>query len=321
MSNVLVVAEHLNQSLKKSSLHALEAARQIAARTGGKVYGLVVGSGVGEIAKDLARHGADEVLVADDARVEHALAETWSKVIEKAAREVSATYVVAPAGSQAKDVLPRVAVRLEAGMASDVIGFGGEGAELTFRRPMWAGSVIAEVEVTTPVKVLTVRPTEFPQAQAGAEAPVRALDLPDLGTPRTQFVEFRQVKSARPELTEARIVVSGGRGTKGDFSPVEALADELGAAVGATRAVVDAGWMPNDLQVGQTGKTVAPELYIALGISGAIQHVAGMKGSKVIVAINKDPDAPIFQIADYGLVGDLFQLAPELQKALAAAKG
>src|SRR5690606_15293123 len=144
MSNVLVVAEHLNQSLKKSSLHALEAARQIAARTGGKVYGLVVGSGVGEIAKDLARHGADEVLVADDARVEHALAETWSKVIEKAAREVSATYVVAPAGSQAKDVLPRVAVRLEAGMASDVIGFGGEGAELTFRRPMWAGSVIAE---------------------------------------------------------------------------------------------------------------------------------------------------------------------------------
>lgn len=316
MSNVLIVAEHLNQSLKKSSLHALEAAKQLAARSGGKIYGLVLGSGVGEVANEFARHGVAEVLVADDVSIQNPLAETWSKVIEKAAKEVSATYVVAPAASQAKDILPRVAARLEAGMASDVIGFGGEGAEITFRRPMWAGSVIAEVEITTSVKVLTVRPTEFPAAEAGEAAPVRALELPDLGTPRTHFVEFKQVKSARPELTEARVVVSGGRGTKGDFSPVENLADQIGAAVGATRAVVDAGWMPNDLQVGQTGKTVAPELYIALGISGAIQHVAGMKGSKVIVAINKDPDAPIFQIADYGLVGDLFQLAPELQKAL-----
>jgi len=317
MSNVLIVAEHSNQSLKKSSLHALEAAKQIAARSGGKVVGLVMGKGVGEIANEFARHGV-EVLVADDARIEHPLAEAWSKVVEKAAKEISAAYVVAPAASQSKDILPRVAARLEAGMASDVIGFGGEGAEITFKRPMWAGSVIAEVEITTPVKVLTVRPTEFPPAQPGEAGAVNALELPELGTIRTQFVEFRQVKSARPELTEARIVVSGGRGTKGDFSPVEGLADELGAAVGATRAVVDAGWMPNDLQVGQTGKTVAPELYIALGISGAIQHVAGMKGSKVIVAVNKDPDAPIFQIADYGLVGDLFQIAPELQKALSS---
>lgn len=317
MSNVLVVAEQQNQSLKKSSLHAMEAAKQLAARTGGKIVGLVLGSGVGEAANEFARHGAAEVLVADDARIENPLAETWSKAIEKAAKESSATYVVAPAGSQAKDILPRVAVRLEAGMASDVVGFGGEGGDVTFHRPMWAGSVIAEVEIATPVKVITVRPTEFPEAQAGEAAPVRALELPDLGTPKTQFVEFQQVKSERPALTEARIVVSGGRGTKGDFSPIESLADEIGAAVGATRAVVDAGWMPNDLQVGQTGKTVAPELYIALGISGAIQHVAGMKGSKVIVAINKDPDAPIFQIADYGLVGDLFQLGPELQKALA----
>ena len=315
MSNVLVVAEHLNQSLKKSSLHALEAARQIAARTGGKVFGLVLGKGVGEIASEFARYGV-EVLVADDARIEHPLAETWSKVVEKAAKEVSATYIVAASGSQSKDILPRVAARLGAGMASDVMGFGGEGAEITFKRPMWAGSVIGEVEITTPLKVLTVRPTDFPPAQPGEAGQVRALELPDLGTIRTRFVEFRQVKSARPPLTEARIVVSGGRGTRGDFSPVEALADQLGAAVGATRAAVDAGWVPNDLQVGQTGKTVAPDLYIALGISGAIQHVAGMKGSKVIVAINKDPDAPIFQIADYGLVGDLFQVVPELQKAL-----
>lgn len=321
MSNVLIVAEQHSGTLKKSSLHALTAARQLAGRSGGKVVGLVLGKGIGDAAAELAAHGADEVLVADDGRLENPIAETWSKAIEKAAKDAGAAYVIAPAVSQAKDILPRVAARLGAGMASDVVGFGGEGAEVTFRRPMWAGAVIAEVEITTSVKVLTVRPTEFPSAEkAAAAGAVQALELPDLGTAKARFVEFRQVKSARPELTEARIVVSGGRGTKGDFKPVETLADEMGAAVGATRAVVDAGWMPNDLQVGQTGKTVAPELYIALGISGAIQHVAGMKGSKVIVAVNKDPDAPIFQIADYGLVGDLFLVAPELQKALQSAK-
>jgi electron transfer flavoprotein alpha subunit len=321
MSNVLIVAEQTAGTLKKASLHALAAAQQLAGKTGGKVVGLVLGKGVDAAAKELAAHGAAEVLVADDAQLEHAVAETWSKVIEKAAKDASATFIVAPALSEAKDILPRVAARLGAGMASDVVGFVGEGADVAFRRPMWAGSVSAEAEITTPVKILTIRPTEFPPAEAAASAgQVQAMALPDLGTPKTRFLELHQVESERPELTEARIVVSGGRGTKGDFAPIESLADEMGAAVGATRAVVDAGWQPNDLQVGQTGKTVAPELYIALGISGAIQHVAGMKGSKVIVAVNKDPDAPIFQIADYGLVGDLFQIAPELQKALAGAK-
>lgn len=320
MSNVLVVAEQLEGKLKKSSLHALRAGQQLAERSGGKVTAILLGKGIGEAAAELAAHGA-EVWSADDAKVEHALAETYSKAIEKAVKDAGAAFVVAASTSQGKDILPRLAARLGAGMASDVLGFGGSGADVTFKRPMWAGSVIAEVEISTPVKLLTIRPTEFPAAEkASAAAAVTAFALPDLGTPKTHFVEFRQVKSARPELTEARIVVSGGRGTKGDFKPVDALADELGAAVGASRAVVDAGWVPNDYQVGQTGKTVAPELYVALGISGAIQHVAGMKGSKVIVAVNKDPDAPIFQIADYGLVGDLFQIAPELEQAIKAAK-
>ena len=318
MSNVLVLAEQLEGKLKKSSLSALAAAQQIAQTTGGKVHALLVGKGLSGPAGELAAYGPAEVLVADDAAVEHPIADLWAKVVEKAAKDVAATWIVAPAGSQGKDVLPRVAAKLGAGMASEVLGFGEGG---TLRRPMWAGAVIAEVEITTPVKVITVRTTEFPApAQAGAAAPVKPLALPELGASRAKFVEFRQVKSARPELTEARIVVSGGRGTKGDFKPIEGLADELGAAVGASRAVVDAGWVPNDYQVGQTGKTVAPELYVALGISGAIQHIAGMKGSKVIVAVNKDPEAPIFQIADYGLVGDLFKIAPELQAAIKAAK-
>jgi electron transfer flavoprotein alpha subunit len=321
MSNVLVVAEHLNGNLKKSSLHALAAGHELARRSGGKVVALVLGKGIGGAAAELAGYGAAEVWTADDARLEHAIADTWARAIEKAARDHGAAYVVAAATAQGKDVLPRVAGRLGAGMATDVLRFGGEGPNVTLVRPMWAGSVLAEVAIDTPVKVLTVRPTEFPPAaKAAAAAPVKPLALPELPDARVRWVEFRQVKSARPELTEARVVVSGGRGTKGDFKPVEVLADELGGAIGASRAVVDAGWVPNDYQVGQTGKTVAPELYIALGISGAIQHVAGMKGSKVIVAVNKDPEAPIFQIADYGLVGDLFKVAPELEAALKAAK-
>jgi len=321
MSNVLVVAEQFEGKLKKSTLHTVKAAQELAGRTGGKVIALVLGKGIGDAANELAGY-VGEVYAADDAKLEHPLAENYARVIEKAVKETGATWVLAPSASQGKDILPRVAARLGAGMASDIMGFGGSGADVTFRRPMWAGSVIAEVEITTPIKLATVRSTEFPAAEKAASAgAVKPFALPELPPAKTTFVEFKQVKSARPELTEARVVVSGGRGTKGDFKPVEALADELGGAVGASRAVVDAGWVPNDYQVGQTGKTVAPELYIALGISGAIQHIAGMKGSKVIVAVNKDAEAPIFQIADYGLVGDLFKIAPELQEAIKAAKG
>jgi electron transfer flavoprotein alpha subunit len=315
MANVLLVAEHFEGKLKRATLSAVTAARALA--KGGKITALVLGKGVSGPAAELAPYAA-EVLAGDDARLEHPVADTWARAIEKAAKDSGAEWVVAAATAQSRDILPRVAARLSAGMASDVMSVNDDGS---LRRPMWAGSVLADVEITTPVKVLTVRATEFPAAQPAGQGEVKPLALPELPASRARFVEFRQVKSARPELTEARIVVSGGRGTKGDFKPIDALADELGAAVGASRAVVDAGWVPNEYQVGQTGKTVAPDLYIALGISGAIQHIAGMKGSRVIVAINKDPEAPIFQIADYGLVGDLFKIAPELQAALKAARG
>ncbi|HTN51524.1 MAG TPA: electron transfer flavoprotein subunit alpha/FixB family protein, partial [Anaeromyxobacter sp.] len=242
-------------------------------------------------------------------------------VVADLARALQATFVGAAATAQGKDLLPRVAARLDAGMASDVLGLAGEGQQIAFRRPMWAGNVLAEVEIATPVKVFTVRATEFPalaREEAGTVQPVAV--TVDPAAQRTRHLGFRELKSERPDLTEARVVVAGGRGTKGDFKPVEALADALGAAVGASRAAVDAGWVPNDWQVGQTGKVVAPDLYVAAGISGAIQHLAGMKGAKVIVAVNKDPEAPIFQIADYGLVGDLFQVLPALVAKVKASR-
>ncbi|HYG66759.1 MAG TPA: FAD-binding protein [Anaeromyxobacteraceae bacterium] len=320
MANVLIVAEQAQGALRKSTLHAIGAGRELAKRTGGKVAIALLGKGVGPVAQELAAYGAD-VHVADAPVLEHPLAESCAPVIAAIAKAAGATYVGAAATAFGKDVLPRAAALLDAGMATEVVGFGGEGANVTFRRPMWAGNVLAEVEIASPVKVFTVRPTEFAAAaKEGAGAVVPAAVNVDAGALKTRYVEFKEVKSERPELTDARVVVAGGRGTKGDFKPVEALADELGAAVGASRAAVDAGWVPNDWQVGQTGKVVAPELYVAAGISGAIQHLAGMKGSKVIVAINKDPDAPIFQIADYGLVADLFKALPELQAKVKANK-
>jgi electron transfer flavoprotein alpha subunit len=318
MSNVLVLAEQSHGKLKKATLSALTAGREVARRSGGKVTALVLGKGAAQAAEELAGHGA-EVKHADVPALEHYLAEVWAPVVAEVAKAAAATWVVAGATAFGKDLLPRAAARLGAAAATEVLALAGEGASVLLRRPMWAGNVIAEVELTTPVKAFTVRPTEFapaPKAAGGSAAAV-AVSPPAV---QTRFVEFQEVKSERPELTEARVVVSGGRGTKGDFKEVEALADDLGAAVGASRAAVDAGWVPNDWQVGQTGKVVAPELYVAAGISGAIQHVAGMKGAKVIVAINKDPEAPIFQIADYGLVADLFKAIPELREKVKASK-
>lgn len=322
MANVLIVADHHGGILRKATLNAVGAGRTLAQRVGGELHLAVLGKGVGAVAEALRGYGARAVHACDHAALEHYLAEPYAQVLADLARSVGAGYVGAAATAMGKDLIPRLAARLSAAMASDVLGFAGEGANVVFRRPMWAGNVIADVELTTPIRAFTARATEFPAAAPGC-APAEVKPVAAAVDPtrvKTRFVEFSEVKSARPELTEARIVVSGGRGTKGDFKAIEALADELGAAVGASRAVVDAGWMPNDLQVGQTGKVVAPELYIAAGISGAIQHLAGMKGSRVIVAINKDGEAPIFQVADYGLVADLFKALPELQAAIKAAK-
>jgi electron transfer flavoprotein alpha subunit len=321
MANVLIVAEQLGGVVKKATLNAIGAGKELARRSGGTLHVLVLGKDVDGAAQELAAYGV-AVHAAGAPALEHYLAEAYTPVVAATAKEVGAAYVGAAATAMGKDLMPRVACRLEAGMATDVVAFAGDGAQVLFRRPMWAGNVVADVEITSPVKVFTVRTTDFAAAAkegaAGAVAPV-AVNV-ELASLKTRFVDFKEVKSARPELTEARVVVSGGRGTKGDFKEVEGLADDLGAAVGASRAAVDAGWVPNDWQVGQTGKVVAPELYIAAGISGAIQHLAGMKGSKVIVAINKDPEAPIFQLADYGLVADLFKAIPELRQLVKASR-
>jgi electron transfer flavoprotein alpha subunit len=319
MPNVLIFCEQSTGGLKKASLPAITAGQQLAKAVGGELHLLVVGDGAAKAAEAAKGFGARTVHVVEGPAFTHVLAETYAQAIAQAAQAAGADWVGAAATAQGKDTLPRVAARLDAGMASDVMGIEGAGADVALRRPMWAGNVLAKVKIATAKKVLTVRSTEFPAPAAGAASEVKALSVAPTAA-KTKFVSFKAVQSARPELTEARVVVSGGRGTKGDFKPIDGLADELGAAVGASRAVVDAGWVPNDYQVGQTGKVVAPELYIAAGISGAIQHLAGMKGSKVIVAINKDAEAPIFQVADYGLVGDLFKVLPELQAAIKAAK-
>lgn len=316
MSNVLVVSEISDGAIKGATLTAVTFARDAAKRTGGNVQLLAIGSGIGEQAGELAKYGA-AVHVADDAALANPLAEAYAKVIKAGAEAAGASVVVMAATSHGKDVMPRAAALLGAGMASDILGFAGDEG-LAVRRPVQAGNVIATVEITTDTKVITTRPTEFDAAQPGDAGEVKALSV-DLGALKTEYVKFDKIESERPELTEARVVISGGRGLKeaGNFPAlIEPLADKLNAGIGASRAVVDAGWVPNDMQVGQTGKVVAPDLYFAIGISGAIQHVAGMKGSKTIVAINKDPDAPIFQIADYGLVADLFKVVPELIEKL-----
>ena len=286
-----------------STAKAMTAATQI----GGNVHVLVAGQGVsGDDAATI--DGASKVLVADDAAYANGLAENLAQLIAGMAGEYS--HIVAASTASAKNVLPRVAAMLDVMVLSDVIGIVDAD---TFRRPIYAGNAIQTVKSSDKVKVMTVRTSTFEAAGTGGSAPVEAVSGGgDAGL--SAFVEDRVAESDRPELTSAGRVVSGGRGigSQENFEMVEKLADALGAAVGASRAAVDSGYAPNDWQVGQTGKVVAPELYVALGISGAIQHLAGMKDSKVIVAINKDEDAPIFQVADYGLVADLFEAVPEM---------
>ncbi|MCU1278498.1 MAG: Electron transfer flavoprotein alpha subunit [bacterium] len=320
MGNVLVVVETQDGHVRTASLPAITFGKQMADKTGGKLSLLVVGAGVDGAANEAARYGAAEVLVADHPGLQHYLAETYAPIVAKVAKEKGASVVAVTSTSTGKDLAPRVAALLDAGLVSDVIAIV---AANQFKRPMMAGNVIATVEVSTPIVVATVRQTEFKPAEAaGAASPVSKVDATAAGDTRAEFVGVQASKSERPELTEAKIVVSGGRGMKEgkNFEQVAALADLLGGAMGASRAACDAGMVPNDLQVGQTGKVVAPQLYIAIAISGAIQHLAGMKGSKTIVAINKDAEAPIFQVADYGLVTTWEQAIPQLMEEIKKLK-
>jgi electron transfer flavoprotein alpha subunit len=307
---VLVVAEHDNQSLKAGVLNTIQAARKIAS----EVVVLVAGYEASSVVQAAAQvEGVSKVLHADAAQYAHALAENIANLVLSIAKEY--THILTPASTFGKNFLPRVAALLDVAQVSDVIQVVDAD---TFVRPIYAGNVLATVKSSDAIKVLTIRTTGFDVVAAtGGSAAIESLAAQaDSGL--ASFVEQTLTKSDRPELGAAKIIVSGGRGmgSSENFAILEALADKLGAAIGASRAAVDAGYVPNDYQVGQTGKIVAPQLYIAVGISGAIQHLAGMKDSKVIVAINKDEEAPIFQVADYGLVADLFTAVPELTQAL-----
>ncbi len=308
--SILVIADHDNASVKPSTLVTIAAAEAI----GGDIDVLIAGSGAADAAAAAAKiAGVTRVLLADNAAYAHDLAENIAELVVALGPDYS--HIMTATTTSGKNFLPRVAALLDVAQISDISGVVSAD---TFERPIYAGNAIATVQSSDAIKVLTVRGTAFdPVAAEGGSATIENVDIvKDPGL--SSFVKEEIVKLERPELTAASIIISGGRGMQNgeNFALLESVADKLGAAIGASRAAVDAGFVPNDMQVGQTGKIVAPDLYIAVGISGAIQHLAGMKDSKVIVAINKDEDAPIFQVADYGLVADLFKAVPELDSML-----
>jgi electron transfer flavoprotein alpha subunit len=313
MAETLVLIELDQQEVKRPSLHAITLARQL----GGDYALLVLGYGLDKIAGSLVSLGAKAVIVADDPALAEPLADRYATVVAEVAQNRGAMTLLGTSSTFSKDVLPRAAALLDLPMVTDVVAIEEIDGSILYRRPISAGSMLATVKVEGERRVLTVRATGFEAPTADASAcPTERFELDGASLPNgMEFISREQRKSDRPDLTEARVVVCGGRPLK-DAETFErlvgGLADALGGAVGATRAAVDAGMVPNDYQVGQTGKIIAPELYIGVGISGAIQHLAGIKDSRIIVAINKDPDAPIFQIATYGLVGDLHQLVPQL---------
>jgi electron transfer flavoprotein alpha subunit len=315
MANVIVLAELAEGKVKKSTHSAITFAREVT-KAGGSFSILALGTGAAALAKELAVYGAAKVLAGDDASLAHQVCERFAPTVAAVAKAGNFDSVVVTASSFGKDIAPRIAAKLGAGYAPDVAAVKIDGGKRSYKRPMYAGNAYGHCEITTSVHVVSVRQSEFPAAEpSGGASPVEAVSLAakDPAADRVEFVSLEAGKSERPDLGEARVVVSGGRALKEKFAEVlDPLANLLGAAMGASRAACDAGYAPPELQVGQTGRVVAPQLYFAIGISGAIQHLAGMKSSKTIVAINKDPDAPIFQVADYGLVADLFVAVPEL---------
>ncbi len=308
--SILVIAEHDNKTLKGSTLNTISAASKL----NGDIHLLVAGSNHESVVKECQTiDGISKILSCSSKNFENNLAENLSNLISENAAEYS--YILAPSSTFGKNIMPRVAAKLDTQQISDIISVESDNV---FKRPIYAGSCIATVESLDAVKVITVRTTAFDPVLKNNSS-IEVVDIPDIASDNlSSFVSEELAESDRPELTAASIIISGGRGMQsGDnFHLLDKIADKLGAAVGASRAAVDAGFVPNDYQVGQTGKIVAPDLYIAVGISGAIQHLAGMKDSKFIVAINKDEDAPIFQVADYGLVSDLFDVLPELESKL-----
>jgi len=317
MGDVLVFAEHQHGKFPKTTLVAFAAGKDAAAKFGGTCHAVIVGAGTDALAGEAASYGMKTVFQLDNAKLEHYLADAYSAALAELIKAKGIDTFVATATAIGKDLTPRLAARLNAPLAADISAINADG---TVQRPMYAGNVFATVKLEGTPRVISVRATAFDAAAKDGAGTVEKVSVSlDEGKLTMKFVGLEEMKSDRPVLTEARIVVSGGRGLKNgeNFKTVlEPLVDELGAAMGASRAAVDAGFVPNDLQVGQTGKVVAPELYIAVGLSGAIQHLAGMKDSKVIVAINKDEEAPIFQVSDYGLVADLFKAVPEMKDAV-----
>jgi electron transfer flavoprotein alpha subunit len=318
MAGTLVVAELQDGQVKKTTHSAIAFAKQV-----GAPYAiLAIGAGASNAAKELAGFGAQKVIAVDDAGLAAYTCERFAPTVARVAKDGGWDIVALTASAFGKDLAPRVAAKLGAGYAPDINRVKVDGGKRQYRRAQYAGNALGWLEIVTPVHVVSVRQTEFPAAEpSGGASPVEtaAKTADDPAAARVEFLKLETTKSERPDLGEARVVVSGGRSLKEQFNQVLVpLADALHAALGASRAACDAGYAPPELQVGQTGRTVAPQLYVAVGISGAIQHIAGMKSSKTIVAINKDPDAPIFQIADYGLVADLFVAVPEMVKELKA---
>ena len=308
--SILVIAEHNNTEVKSSTLNTISAA----SRLGNEIEVLVLGSNIENISKEISSYQhVSKVIFLDSQKFEHAIAENIEPVIVSIAENYS--HILAPATTFGKNVMPRVSVKLDVAQISDIINIESED---TFIRPIYAGNALATVRSKDPKKVITVRPTSFDVvAKEGGSGVVEQLNF-DIGETKVEFIDREESKSDRPELSTARIVISGGRGLQSaeNFKLISDIADKLNAAIGASRAAVDAGYVSNDYQVGQTGKVVVPDLYIAVGISGAIQHLAGMKESKIIVAINKDEEAPIFNVADYGLSADLFEALPALSTEL-----
>ncbi len=322
---ILAFAEQRDNKLKKVAFEVAHAAVQLGGQISGESAGLVIGNGIEKAASELGGFGIKKVYIAEDGRLSLYSTTAYARIIAETAESISADVILLPASAMGKDLAPRVAARLKAGLAADCIALNGDGGSIVATRPVYAGKGLVDVKVNSPKKVFTLRPNVFsPGSANGTSAEIEKLKLNLQDTDFSCKVTGVSVtKAGRPDLTEANIIVSGGRGLGGpdNFKMIEDLAGILGAAVGASRAVVDAGWRQHEDQVGQTGKTVSPSLYIAVAISGAIQHLAGMSSSKCIVAINKDKDAPIFQVADYGIVGDAFEVVPELSAQIKKALG